>query len=180
MGVSSEAKRKRLLKIQDFRFFPKAERLRQLLEKELEAKYTACLQGIEQVVFTEEERRLKDQLWSAGFHDWDRRDYQRFCQALEFFSPDDYESIARHIGDTKTPEDVAKYAPVFLKNLDSLADAEKIRKNMEKADKVLQFKRKAPEIIRRKVRDIPAEEVVLHQSTQKSKYFSRESDVLLL
>jgi len=43
---------------------------------------------------------------------------------------------------------VEKYAPVFLTNIDTLADAEKIRKNMEKADKILQFKKKAPVIIR--------------------------------
>jgi putative ABC transport system ATP-binding protein len=48
-------------------------------------------------------------------------------------------------------EDIAKYAPVFLKNIDTLADAEKIRKNMEKADKIIQFKRKAPLIIKEKV-----------------------------
>jgi len=95
------------------------------------------LSGIEQVTFSEEEKKEKDRLWDAGFHDWDRRDYQRFCQALEFYSPDDYENIAKHIGDTKTPEDIAKYAPVFLTHLDTLADAEKIKKNMEKADKII-------------------------------------------
>ena len=108
-----------------------------LLEKELEAKYTSYLSGIQQVIFTEEERKEKDKLWDVGFHNWDRRDYQRFCQALEFYSPDDFENIARHIGDTKNAEDVEKYAPVFLKNIDTLADAEKIRKNMEKADKII-------------------------------------------
>ncbi len=137
IGVSNEAKKKKLLKIQDFRFFPKQERLKYLLQKELDAKYTSYLSGIEQVTFSEEEKKEKDRLWDAGFHDWDRRDYQRFCQALEFYSPDDYENIAKHIGDTKTPQDIAKYAPVFLINLDTLADAEKIKKNMEKADKII-------------------------------------------
>jgi hypothetical protein len=33
-------------------------------------------------------------------------------------------------------------------NIDSLVDYEKIRKNMEKADKIIQFKKKAPIIIR--------------------------------
>ena len=153
-----------------------------LLEKELEAKYTSYLSGIQQVIFTEEERKEKDKLWDVGFHNWDRRDYQRFCQALEFYSPDDFENIARHIGDTKTAEDVEKYAPVFLKNIDTLADAEKIRKNMEKADKIIQFKKKAPLIIRKKVLayENPSDDMLLHQSTQKSKYFSKESDILLL
>jgi hypothetical protein len=67
------------LKVQDFRFFPNPDRLRYLLDKEMEAKYTSYLQGIELVVFTEEEKKEKEYLWSQGFVDWDRRDYQRFC-----------------------------------------------------------------------------------------------------
>jgi hypothetical protein len=53
---------------------------------------------------------------------------------------------------------------------------------MEKADKIIQFKKKAPEIIRKKVEayDNPLDDMTLHSSTQKSKYFTRESDVLLL
>jgi hypothetical protein len=43
IGVSNEAKKKKLMKIQDFRFFPRPERLKKLLEKELEAKYTSYL-----------------------------------------------------------------------------------------------------------------------------------------
>jgi len=49
--------------------------LKSLIEKELEAKYTSLLSGIQPVTFTEEERKEKERLWDAGFHDWDRRDY---------------------------------------------------------------------------------------------------------
>lgn len=47
IGVSSETKKKKLLKVQDFRFFPDPERLKYLLEKELDAKYTGYLAGVE-------------------------------------------------------------------------------------------------------------------------------------
>lgn len=47
VGVSAEAKKKILHKISDFRFFTHPERLKQLLEKELDAKYTNYLTGIE-------------------------------------------------------------------------------------------------------------------------------------
>lgn len=60
------------------------------MEKELDAKYTSFLQGIEQITFSEEEKKEKDGLWEQGFVYWDRRDYQRFCQALELYAPDDY------------------------------------------------------------------------------------------
>jgi hypothetical protein len=58
----------------------------------------------------------------------------------------------------------------------------KIRKNMEKAEKIIQFKKKAPIIIRRKIESYenPVDDMVLHQSTQKSKYFTKDSDILLL
>jgi hypothetical protein len=35
---------------------------------------------------------------------------------------------------------VARYAKVFFEKIDTLNDAEKIKKNMQKADKILQFK----------------------------------------
>jgi hypothetical protein len=35
IGISTEAKKKKLLKIQDFRFFPDPDKLRALLEKEI-------------------------------------------------------------------------------------------------------------------------------------------------
>lgn len=60
IGISTEAKKKKLLKIQDFRFFPDPDKLRALLEKEIQAKYTSYLSGIEQVIFTEAERKEKD------------------------------------------------------------------------------------------------------------------------
>ena len=180
VGVSTETKKKKLLKVQDYRFFPQPDRLKHLLEKELDAKYTGFLQGVEQVVFTDEERKEKDLLWGQGFLDWDRRDYQRYCQALEVYSPEDYTNITAHVG-TKTEEQVRAYAKVFMEKMDTLADAEKIRKNMEKAEKTLAFKQKAPEIIRHKVMayESPLDEMLISAS-QKSKYFSKDCDIILL
>ena len=47
IGISNETKKKKLLKVQDYRFFPNPERLKVLLEKELNAKYSGLLQGVE-------------------------------------------------------------------------------------------------------------------------------------
>jgi hypothetical protein len=38
---------------------------------------------------------------------------------------------------TKTPEEVERYSKVFVKNIETLADADKVKKNMEKADKII-------------------------------------------
>jgi len=65
---------------------------------------------------------------------WDRREYQKFCQALETYAKTDYKSIAAHMGETKTIEEVEQYAKVFFEQIDTLNDAEKIKKNIDKAE----------------------------------------------
>jgi hypothetical protein len=45
IGVSNEAKKKRLAKVQDFRFFPDPERLKELIEIEMESKFSGYIQG---------------------------------------------------------------------------------------------------------------------------------------
>ena len=54
IGVSNEAKKKKLAKVADFRFFPDPERLRELIVIELEAKYSGYIQGKEVIEFTPE------------------------------------------------------------------------------------------------------------------------------
>ena len=104
IGVSNEAKKKRLAKVTDFRFYPDPERLRHLLIIEMEAKYSGYIQGQEVVEFTPEMRIEKESIEAAGFSDWDRREFQKFCQALELMSTDDYPGISKYMEGTKTPE----------------------------------------------------------------------------
>ena len=47
VGVSGEAKKKRLAKVTDFRFFPDPDRLRELILIEMESKYSGYVQGME-------------------------------------------------------------------------------------------------------------------------------------
>ena len=65
--------------MQDFRFFPNPERLKELLEKEINSKYNGYFTGMDVDEFTEEERIEKNYLMSKGFVNWDRRDFQKFC-----------------------------------------------------------------------------------------------------
>lgn len=88
--------------------------------------------------------------------------------------------IANHVG-TKTPEEVERYLEVFFKQMDSLADYEKIKKTLERANSMHSFKKQAPVLIRQKVNayERPVEEMVINYA-QKSKYFSKEADIVLL
>ena len=106
IGVSNEAKKKRLAKITDFRFFPNPERLKELIELEMESKYSGFIQGGDDQMYTPEMKIEKEILESKGFPEWERRDFQKFVQALELYSADDYLNISKHLEETKTPDEV--------------------------------------------------------------------------
>lgn len=105
IGISEDTKRKKLQIVQDFRFFPNPERLKELIEKEFESKYSGYLAGIEYVDFTEDDKIEKEILMKKGFADWDRRDFQKICQALELYPREEIENISRHVI-SKTPEQI--------------------------------------------------------------------------
>lgn len=88
--------------------------------------------------------------------------------------------ISSHIT-TKTPEEVEEYSKVFFAKIETLADCKKIQANIEKAERVISFRTKAPEIIKQKIMayESPIDQMVIY-ATQKSKYFSRDSDIILL
>lgn len=78
IGISNEAKKKKLSKVTDFRFYPDPERLKELIELEMESKYSGYIQGVNVPVFTPEMKIEKDLIESKGFNDWDRREFQKF------------------------------------------------------------------------------------------------------
>lgn len=75
VGVSNEAKKKKLAKVQDYRFFPDPDRLRALIELEMDSKFSGFIQGEKQIVFTPEMKIEKELIESKGFPEWDRRDF---------------------------------------------------------------------------------------------------------
>lgn len=182
IGISNEAKKKKLARVTDFRFFPDPDRLRELIEIEMESKYSGYIQGADVQTFTPEMKLEKELIESKGFGDWDRREFQKFIQALEIFETNDYENISKHMEGSKSVEEVGIYAKVFFEKVDTLHDKEKIKAKINKAQKNVKFNMKAPEIIKKKVEQYqnPMDEMILNQATQKSKFFSKESDILLL
>lgn len=93
----------------------------------------------------------KDLLESKGFVDWDRRDYQKFIQALELYATDDYANISKHMQGTKTPAEVKAYATVFFEKVHTLHDSEKIIQKVQRAQKNVNFNLRAPHVIERKL-----------------------------
>ena len=163
IGISEDTKRKKLQIVQDYRFFHNPDRLKELIEREFESKYSGYFKGVEIVEFTDEERIEKQVLLETGFTNWDRRDYQKICQALELYPREEASAIADHIG-TKTPDEVEKYLKVFFERIETLNDYSNIKKKLIKADAVHSFKRQAPMLIRQKVTayEHPVEEMVIN------------------
>jgi SWI/SNF-related matrix-associated actin-dependent regulator of chromatin subfamily A member 5 len=75
----------------------------------------------------------KELIESKGFPDWDRRDFQKFIQALENYATDDYANISKHMDGTKSIEEVEEYATVFFLKIDTLNDRDKIKAKINKA-----------------------------------------------
>lgn len=73
--VSQELMKKKLAIVQDYRFFAKPDRLKELIKKETNANFSKYFSGAEKVVFTEEEVIEKDILMASGFLEWDRKDF---------------------------------------------------------------------------------------------------------
>ncbi len=70
---------------------------------------------------------------------------------------------------------------MFFANVSTLNESEKIKKMLEKCNSLHNFKKTAPLLIKTKVTALerPLDEMVINP-IQKSKYFSREADILLL
>lgn len=82
---------------------------------------------------------------------------------------------------TKTSDEVTQYLDVFFRKLHTLNDYEKIKRNLDRAHSLHSFKKQAPLLIQQKILayERPIEEMVIC-GAQKSKYFSKEADVVLL
>ena len=65
-------------------------------------------------------KKEKEIIESQGFEEWDKREFQKFVQALEIFASDDYESISKYMDSTKSPDEVRDYARVFFLKVHSL------------------------------------------------------------
>jgi SWI/SNF-related matrix-associated actin-dependent regulator of chromatin subfamily A member 5 len=121
-----------------------------------------------------------DALLARGFLNWDKRDFLKFKQALELYPREDVDDIAGHIG-TKTREEIQAYQAVFYANVDTLNEAAKIKKVLERCTGIHNFKKSAPLLIKTKVTAVerPLDEMVINP-IQKSKYFSKEAEIVLL
>ncbi|EPQ59957.1 SNF2 family DNA-dependent ATPase [Gloeophyllum trabeum ATCC 11539] len=195
------------IQIQDFQFFPP--RLAELQQRELAAhkrandipatlrepqgpedtpeKLEAERQAEQELIdnaepLTEEELAEKEALIAQGFEDWSRRDFQQFVRALEAYGwTEDFELLATDIQD-KTPEEVAKYYPVFKKKWKTLAEYPRIQARIAEGEAKRDRRSNLEKLLAEKIASVryPMQELELNYPTTKGKVYSEEEDRYLL
>jgi SWI/SNF-related matrix-associated actin-dependent regulator of chromatin subfamily A member 5 len=190
----------------DYQFFPS--RLRELQEQETaffrkENSYKAPLpEGEEEdleerkaeqarqqeeidnaVALTEEEQQEKQELSTQGFGEWTKRDFQQFINASGRYGRDDYENIARDVGD-KTIEAVEQYAAVFWERYTEIADYAKSIRVIEDGEEKLRKVDHQRKLLRKKMQQvrIPLQQLKVSYSvsTTNKKVYTEEEDRFLL
>lgn len=130
---------------------------------------------------TAEEQEEKEQLLEEGFSTWTRRDFTAFTRACEKYGRNDISSIASEI-ETKTEEEVEKYAMVFRERYKELTDYDRIIKNIERGEARIARKDEIMKAIGKKMDRYknPWLELKVQYGQNKGKLYNEECDRFML
>ncbi|KAJ1724300.1 chromatin remodeling complex Adenosinetriphosphatase [Coemansia erecta] len=82
---------------------------------------------------TEDETKIKENLSTQGFGNWNRRDFYSFMRALENHGRGNM-SVVKNDVEGKTPEEVEAYAKVFFKRYKELPEADRLTVQISKGE----------------------------------------------
>ena len=133
----------RLPKMEDFQFYDK-NRLNELQEEEQKAfdamidrgDPVATVVSSKSELLSPEKVEEKARLLSEGFADWTKVQFNTFVRVSGKYGRLEYEKMAKDIG--KSPDEVRRYAEAFWLRGDSLAEWDKLIKNIDKGEKRLE------------------------------------------
>ncbi|KAI8055731.1 SMARCA1 protein [Syncephalis plumigaleata] len=130
---------------------------------------------------TEEEQAEKERLLEQGFEDWNRRDFNAFVKACERHGRNQLEMIAEEI-ESKTLEQVQRYAETFWQRYKEIADHEKIINNIEKGESRLRKQMEIQQHLTFKVKEhkLPLEQLRIVYGPSRGKQWTEEEDRFLL
>jgi SWI/SNF-related matrix-associated actin-dependent regulator of chromatin subfamily A member 5 len=153
----------------DFKFFQSRERLLILQEKEFRKE------------ILDDEKEELEKLMRTGF-DWKKKEYWAFVKGCEMYGKHAFSLISEMVG-SKNEEEVRAYSEVFWNRLHELADKEKIVKNIEKRESLLEKYKNTQSLVDNKFLTYkdPWRELNFDSSiSHKSKVFTQENDRHLL
>ena len=153
----------------DYRFYQDRPKLVELQKKDFNKE------------ITEEEKAELERLLSTGM-DWNKKEYHAFVKGCELYGKDQHSLISEVIG-TKSGEQVSEYSKVFWSRLDELADKEKILKNIERRENLVEKHKQSQLILDKKFSQYknPWRELTFDSTTShKSRIYTYENDRFLI
>eukprot|EP01022_Parablepharisma_sp_SALTPOND_P033035 TRINITY_DN88077_c0_g1_i1.p1 TRINITY_DN88077_c0_g1~~TRINITY_DN88077_c0_g1_i1.p1 ORF type:complete len:953 (+),score=162.07 TRINITY_DN88077_c0_g1_i1:578-3436(+) len=187
LGNPEPAKKARPPKINPYHLYPNVARLQDLLLKEKIAKQKERAQRRQmmakdpsgtgekepptQSVLTPEEQKEKDDIIARGFPNWTKSEVDELVQCMKDYGITAYEQMKSKI-ESKSLEDIQKYAKALWQNLASIPGGAHIQKAIEKKQKERENMRRIEVLIGRK---ITAYENPRREMTFKYVKYERES-----
>lgn len=156
-------------------------------EEELEAReQERALEQIEidnATPLTEEEQKEKERLSQMGFGDWNRRDFQQFINGSAKYGRHNHGLIAEEV-DSKTPEDIKKYAKVFWQRYTDIVDYNKHIQAIELGEEKTRKIEHQRQMLKKKMSQyrVPLQQLKINYSvsTTNKKVYTEEEDRFLL
>lgn len=132
---------------------------------------------------TEAEQKEKERLSQMGFADWNRRDFQQFINGSAKYGRHNHELIAEEV-DSKTPEEVTKYAKVFWKRYTDIVDYNKYIQAIELGEEKTRKIEHQRQMLKKKMSQyrVPLQQLKINYSvsTTNKKVYTEEEDRFLL
>ncbi|KAI5160609.1 SWI/SNF-related matrix-associated actin-dependent regulator of chromatin subfamily A member 5 [Nematocida ausubeli] len=164
----------RQFNLPDYQFHP--QRLHLLQKKEIE-KFQAT--GDPENLLTPAEKAEKKTLYEEGFNNWAKRDFWIYVKACERYGRDNVKKISASLSD-KSVEEVEKYGKVFWARIDELADADKIRLQVQKGEHKIMRSLKIKEYLREKIKKEGDNFKIPYPISNKSIGYTEEADRFIL
>lgn len=133
------------------------------------------------VPLSEEEIQEKADLLAEGFANWNKRDFMQFVKASEKYGRDDMDRIEQEI-DTKTGDEVQKYATVFWTRYEEVANFETIMSQIKKGEEKIIRRKEIQDALRSKVSRYrqPYQQLRIQYGSNRGKNFTEEEDRFLV
>ncbi|KAL1310528.1 hypothetical protein AAFC00_000812 [Neodothiora populina] len=132
---------------------------------------------------TAEEQEEKERLAQEGFGDWNKRDFQQFINGSAKYGRNNHEGIAQEI-DSKTTNDIKKYAKVFWKRYREISNWEKHIQTIEEGEERQAKIVKQGQLLKQKMAmyRVPLQQLKINYtvSTTNKKVYTEEEDRFLL
>jgi hypothetical protein len=90
-------------------------------------------------------------LFSQGFTNWTKRDFNQFIKANEKYGRDDIDNIAKDV-EGKTPDEVMQYSSVFWERCHELQDIDRIMAQIDRGEAKIQRRASIKKALDAKVR----------------------------